>query len=51
MPGSYKVEVTRANYGKSHASGINNELKYIIPVTKVTLEDGTSEAKGSEAGG
>ena len=26
-------------------------MKYIIPVTSVTLEDGTSAAKGSEAGG
>jgi hypothetical protein len=51
MPGIYTVVVTRKNYGKSYVTNKENEFKYIIPVTSVTLADGTSPAKGSEAGG
>ena len=44
--------VTRKDYGSSYATGTNNIFKYIIPVDSVTLaSDGTSAAKGSEAGG
>lgn len=51
MPGKYSFVVTRKDYGNSYATGTNNIFTYIIPVTSVTLADGTSQAKGSEAGG
>ena len=51
MPGNYRVTVTRKDYGNSYADADANLFKYIVPITSVTLEDGTSEAKGSEAGG
>jgi hypothetical protein len=51
MPGKYSFFVTRKDYGSSYATGTNNIFQYIIPVTSVTLVDGTSPAKGSEAGG
>ena len=51
MPGEYRVTVNRKAFGNSYAFTDDNLLKYIIPVTSVTLEDGTSAAKGSEAGG
>jgi hypothetical protein len=43
--------VTRKDYGSSYSSGTNNIFQYIIPITSVTLVDGTFPAKGSEAGG
>ncbi|CAD8161606.1 unnamed protein product [Paramecium octaurelia] len=51
MPGDYKVTVTRKNFGDSYANNDDNLFKYIIPINSVTLEDGISQAKGSEAGG
>jgi hypothetical protein len=39
MPGTYSLVVTRNSYGSSLVIGTNNKLKYIIPVSKVTLED------------
>ncbi|CAD8178892.1 unnamed protein product [Paramecium pentaurelia] len=51
MPGNYRIIVTRKNYGDSYANNDDNLFQYIIPINSVTLEDGTSQAKGSEAGG
>lgn len=42
MPADYRVRIYRKDYGFSYADGDNNLLKYIIPVTSVTLADGTS---------
>jgi hypothetical protein len=42
MPGDYRFIVTRKDWGSSSATGDANLFKYIIPVTGVTLADGTS---------
>lgn len=42
MPGDYRVIVTRKDYGYSYANTNDNLFKYIIPITSVTLEDGTT---------
>lgn len=42
MPDNYRVSVTRKDYGNSYANADDNLFKYIIPITSVTLEDGTS---------
>lgn len=51
MPGDYRVQINRKDVGNSYANANDNLLQYIIPVTSVTLADGTSPARGSEAGG
>lgn len=42
MPGNYKIIVTRKDWGSSYSTGDANLFKYIIPISSVTLVDGTS---------